>query len=408
MPLSRRHLMSVPAQSSLNADVAIVGAGVVGLACALGAAQAGLRVALIGPAPAAQAASSTAPFDARIYALSAGTQQLLQRLRVWPQIDAARLQPVARMRVFGDAGDELSFDAYGAAVERLATIAEERELLRVLSMACGFAGNITRVERVFAGVQIDADAAHVSLDDGSRLRCALLVGADGAESAVRAAAGINTQSHAYQQSGVVANFAAAQPHRGVAYQWFTEEGVVALLPLPSSSPDQHFVSLVWSAPVALAEQLLQLAPVELAQRVAERTQQMLGALTPAGAAHAFPLRRLQVDRLALPRVALVGDAAHVVHPLAGQGLNLGLQDVSELLRVLGAREAFRDLGDLSLLRRYERARAEPIQLMRFTTDGLARLFAAQQPAVKGLRNVGMSLVNALPPLKNALIRHALG
>jgi 2-polyprenyl-6-methoxyphenol hydroxylase-like FAD-dependent oxidoreductase len=166
--------------------------------------------------------------------------------------------------------------------------------------------------------------------------------------------------------------------------------------------------MVWSAPDALAAQLLQLAPEALAARVVRRSAHALNALVPAGAAHAFALRRIRVDRLVAPRVVLVGDAAHVVHPLAGQGLNLGLADVSEWLRVLAAREAFRDPGDLVLLRRYERARAEPLALMRWTTDGLSRLFAADDPWIRRLRNTGLAAVDRIAPLKRALIRHALG
>jgi ubiquinone biosynthesis UbiH/UbiF/VisC/COQ6 family hydroxylase len=201
----------------------------------------------------------------------------------------------------------------------------------------------------------------------------------------------------------VANFACARRHDGVAWQWFCDEGVVALLPLPGNA-----TSLVWSAPQALAEQLQALSPEALAARVTERSRATLGALTPLGGVSAFPLRRLTVDRLVQPRVALVGDAAHVVHPLAGQGLNLGLQDVSTLLDVIGARESWRDAGDPVLLRRYARQRAEPIGLIRFTTDSLARLFAVDDPLVRTVRNSGMSLVNRIGPLKSALIRHALG
>jgi 2-polyprenylphenol 6-hydroxylase len=220
---------------------------------------------------------------------------------------------------------------------------------------------------------------------------------------VRAAAGIRAEVVPYPHTAVVANFAIGRRHDGVAWQWFTDEGVVALLPLPGDA-----ASLVWSAPHALAGELEALAPGELAARVTRRSQQVLGAMMPLGPAHAFPLRRLTVDRLVLPRVALLGDAAHVVHPLAGQGLNLGLQDLSMLLDVIGAREAWRDIGDHVLLRRYARRRAEPIRLIRLTTDSLARLFAVDDPLLRGVRNGGMAMVNRIGPLKTALIRHALG
>jgi 2-polyprenyl-6-methoxyphenol hydroxylase-like FAD-dependent oxidoreductase len=189
----------------------------------------------------------------------------------------------------------------------------------------------------------------------------------------------------------------------VAWQWFDPaEGVIALLPLPGD-----YVSLVWSAPRQLADALVADAP-NLAARLASRAAPCLGVLAAAGPAQAFPLRRLSVDRLVGSRMALVGDAAHVVHPLAGQGLNLGLADVSELLRVLAGRESWRDLGDAVLLRRYERSRAEPVALMRLATHGLARLFARDDAVSREVRNLGLAAVNAVAPLKNALIRHAAG
>jgi ubiquinone biosynthesis UbiH/UbiF/VisC/COQ6 family hydroxylase len=388
-------------------DVVVVGAGLVGLACALGCALASLRVTLVGPAARAFTTTDAAPFDERIYALAPASIELLTRLRVWPNVNTGRMQPVARMRVFGDAGDELDFDAYGAAVERLATIGEEAELLRVLAAACDFAPGLQREVAPFVALRVGTDGAQVELGGGRVIATRLVVAADGAGSAVRAAAGISAEEHSYGQTAVVANFRAERAHDATAFQWFSDEGVVALLPLREHRGDPA-VSLVWSAPADLAASLLALDAETLARRVSVRSGGVLGSLTPLGAARGFPLRRLTVARLVGPRLALVGDAAHVVHPLAGQGLNLGLADVSELLAVVAAREAFRDIGDPVLLRRYARHRAEPIGLMRVTTDGLARLFEIDDPLARRLRNGGMSLVNRIGPLKRALIRQALG
>ncbi|HTT13003.1 MAG TPA: FAD-dependent monooxygenase [Burkholderiaceae bacterium] len=388
-------------------DVVVVGAGVAGMAAALGFAHAGLQVALVGPAPRVFARSAAAPFDERIYALAPSSIALFGRLRVWPHVDAARMQAVARMRVFGDAGDELDFDAYGAAVERLATIGEEAELLRVLTAACAFAAGLDREIASFVSMRVEGGDARVDLAGGRTIGARLVVAADGAGSAVRAAAGISAEEHVYGQTAVVANFRAQRAHDGTAFQWFTAEGVVALLPLPDHAGEPA-VSLVWSAPAELATKLLELESDDLARRVTARTAAMLGDLSPLGRARGFPLRQLKVARLVGPRVALVGDAAHVVHPLAGQGLNLGLADVSELVAVTAGREVFRDTGDPVILRRYARRRAEPIGLMRMTTDGLARLFEVDDPIARRLRNGGMALVNQIGPLKRALIRHALG
>jgi 2-polyprenylphenol 6-hydroxylase len=250
---------------------------------------------------------------------------------------------------------------------------------------------------------VEGEIARLVLADGASIEARLVIAADGANSAVRAAAGILAETLAYEQTAIVANFAAERAHDGVAFQWFTDEGVVALLPLPGSH-----VSLVWSAPDPIAAELLALTDDAFVARVADWGAAELGALSLRGARHSFALRRLTVDRLVAPRLVLVGDAAHVVHPLAGQGLNLGLQDVSELLSVLAHREPFRDFGDIVLLRRHARARAEPVALMRMTTDGLTRLFRQRSPTVRSLRNVGMTLVDRVAPLKNALIRQALG
>jgi ubiquinone biosynthesis UbiH/UbiF/VisC/COQ6 family hydroxylase len=380
---------------------------VVGLAAALGFAHAGLQVSLIGPAAHRFAHSATAPFDERIYALAPGSLDLLTRLRVWPHVESARTQPVRRMRVFGDAGDELDFDAYGAAVERLATICEEAELLRVLSTACGYVAGLQRDVAQFVALRYEADVVRLQLADGRSIATRLVVAADGAASAVRAAAGISAEERAYRQTAVVANFRTERAHDATAFQWFCDQGVVALLPLPDHD-GAPAVSLVWSAPAELAAKLLVLEGESLARQVKDRSGSILGNLAPLGAARGFPLRQLKVTQLVGPRLALVGDAAHVVHPLAGQGLNLGLADVSELLAVTTGREAFRDTGDPVILRRYARKRAEPIGLMRFTTDGLARLFGIDDPLARRVRNSGMALVNQIGPLKRALIRQALG
>ena len=384
-------------------DIAVVGTGIPGLAIALGFAQHGLSVALIGPRAKAQLPTPAALFDARIYAVAPASVSLLERLGVWASVDPQRVCPVERMRVLGDDGDELALDAYGATVERLATIVEERELLRVLDAACGFQPALKRVHSAFVSTRDAAGSVNVDLDDGNSLAARLLVGADGASSSVRAAAGISASTKSYEQAAVVANFKCDRPHLNTAWQWFTDEGVVALLPLPG-----NHVSLVWSAPSELGAELMALTPDQLAARVTERCARTLGELGAVGDAQTFPLRLVTVLRLIASRVALIGDAAHVVHPLAGQGLNLGLQDVSVLLDAVQGRESFRDIGDTAVLRRYERSRAEAVGLMRFTTDGLAQLFALDDPLARRLRNVGLAVVNRLSPLKNALIRQALG
>jgi len=394
----------------------VVGTGVVGLSAALGCAQRGLDVTLLGPLPAAAApvgpsrgpAADAMPWDARIYALSPATVAFLEQQRAWPQVDAARVCAVERMEIRGDDGGRLAFDAPAADASRLASICEESQLVRALWLACTLTPGITHRVRGFDSVDFPGENAavprpRVRLDDGAVLDADLLIGADGRQSAVRAAAGIGARLGDYGHTALVANFATQLPHGGVARQWFMDEGVLALLPLPGRR-----VSLVWSAPHALAPLLMELPAADFAHRVAQRAGHALGALELLGARHSFVLHRVVVERLVRAGVVLLGDAAHVVHPLAGQGLNLGLQDVSEFLRVLDAREPWRALGDAVWLRRYARARAEPVALMRATVDGLARLFGAPDDGLRRLRNLGLSAVDAIGPLKLALVRHAMG
>jgi ubiquinone biosynthesis UbiH/UbiF/VisC/COQ6 family hydroxylase len=223
---------------------------------------------------------------------------------------------------------------------------------------------------------------------------------------VRAQAGIGAEERAYGQTAVVANFACARPHRNVALQWFQGAGhggaVLALLPLPG----EH-VSMVWSAADGEAQRLLALEPPALARAVESASHGALGELQLLAPARGFALRRLSARRLVVPRVALVGDAGHVVHPLAGQGANLGFQDARMLARVLQAREAFRDPGEIRLLRRFERARAEAILAMRATVHGLFLLFEVEGGLASRMRNAGLNLADRMPVIKNILMRHAM-
>jgi len=386
----------------MDFDIVIVGAGLVGASCAMALRGAGLKLALVEaqmPEPAG------ADWGSRIYAVSPGSVAFLQDLGIWKRLDADRICAVREMHVHGDAaGAHLQFSAYEAGVPELAAIVESRRLQSALWQGLEHQHNLELIcpDRCVE-LQLRAEAAEITLESGRTLRARLLVAADGMHSWVRKAAGIEAEQKSYGQMGVVGNFACALPHHDTAFQWFRGDGVLAYLPLPGQR-----MSMVWSTPDTHAAELLALPAQALCARVAEAGLGKLGALELLSAAARFPLGRLHAARLAAPRVALIGDAGHVLHPLAGQGVNLGFGDARDLASLLLQREIFRDPGDIRLLRRYERTRAEDILALSLVTDGLQRLFALPGGAAAKLRNTGLNLTNALPVVKNLLIRRALG
>jgi 2-polyprenylphenol 6-hydroxylase len=384
-------------------DIVIAGGGLVGASCALALGRKGMRTALVDAEAGNPAADGD--WDARIYALSPASVRFLDEIGAWAYVNSDRVAPCTQMEICGDhGGSTLTFDAYEAGATTLATMLESRALAAAIDAALQSVSfvSIFRSDRV-VGFTRDARGAKVELASNQTLRCALLVGADGAGSAVRELAGMKVQIHDYPELAVVANFSIGKPHLGRAFQWFRGDSVLALLPLPGNR-----TSMVWSVASGEAKRLLALSEHALADAVGVASGGRVGEMAVITAAHSFPLTRLSVSDAIGPRVVLIGDAAHVVHPLAGQGVNLGFGDVQALAEVVAERGSILDPGAMRLLRRFRRRRAEPILVMLAMTHGLHGLFALPGVLPRYLRNAGLNLVHRLPVVRSILARRAMG
>ncbi|MGB8337632.1 MAG: FAD-dependent monooxygenase, partial [Burkholderiales bacterium] len=338
------------------------------------------------------------------YAINPGSENFLRELGVWQMLDAHRCAPIEAMQVWGDDGEaEIDFTSQDANQDSLGQIVENRQLQNSLWQALQQQAHVRVISPAQCiSLQLSDRLSKLKLADETEIHASLIVGADGADSWVREQAGMASAGKSYSQSGVVANFSAEKNHANIARQWFDGSSVLAWLPLPG-----NLMSMVWSLSDKQAQELLQWDEPTLCAKVAEAGHHGLGELKLITPAASFPLRLLEVKQLVKPNVALVGDAAHVVHPLAGQGVNLGFQDVRVLTQVLSARAGHENCGDYHLLRRYERARKEDILAMQWTTDGLQQLFALQNPLAKTIRNKGLALTNRQAWLKRQLIRYAV-
>jgi 2-polyprenyl-6-methoxyphenol hydroxylase-like FAD-dependent oxidoreductase len=366
-------------------DVLVRGGGVVGMAAALALSRQGLRVALA-VLPGAAAASD----DVRAYAINGASVQLLAALKVWEALPADARTAVHDMHVEGDApGAALDFSAWTLALPELAWIVDAAALENTLADALRFAPHVERV------------------DAAAPPSAALTVLAEGRDSATRAVLGARMRRHAYGHTAIAARLVAERDHAGLARQWFRSPDVLALLPLDRPARGRGY-GLVWSLPEARAAELLALPDAAFADALMQATGGAAGALALAGPRASWPLAVGHAEPTFGPGWVLVGDAAHVIHPLAGQGLNLGLADVASLAQVLAAREPWRAPGDVRLLARHARQRAAATRSMSLLTDGLLHLFAHPAPWVRELRNRGLGLVDSLAPVKRLLAERAIG
>lgn len=397
--------MNVPMEGPF--DVAILGAGLVGLAAAAALAQEGLAVALLDRGPISAPAPDPA-WDARVFAISPGSARLLEAVGAWEPDDRhPRRAPILEMRVFGDRGAELNFSAWASDQPALGWIVENRILLQGLHRALAphlAAGRIVAMRDAEAvSVEVGAAQARLGFASGSELTARLLVAADGAHSWLREASGFTERPEPYGHTALVGNFECEHGHDGRAWQWFRPDGgTLAWLPLPGRR-----ISIVWSTADSEARRLGALPAAELAGVVAEAGHHVLGRLDPIGVTALFPLGIVRAGDPTRPRVLLLGDAAHAIHPLAGQGVNLGFGDVADLAAVLRGRAPITDAGAAALLQRYRLRRAEPVAAMQRVTDGLWHLFNRREGWLAVVRNIGMSCLERLPPVKRALMQPAL-
>lgn len=386
-------------------DIVIIGGGMVGasLACAL--ADSTLSIAVIeGLDPSGEWPADS--FDIRVSAITRASESLFRRLGAWPAMAAMRVQSYEAMDVWDATGTgHIHFDAAELGEPNLGHIIENRVITLALLQRLRQHDNIDyRCPVKPKRLTLRSNHAQLQLDDGGLLQATLIIGADGAHSWLRQQAGIEVQERHYQQTAVVTTVQTEHHHEDTAWQCFLPSGPLAFLPLPEGRS-----SIVWSTSAEEAERLLALDNADFMSELGEAFMHRLGAVTDVGPRGAFPLKGRHAKEYVKPHLALVGDAAHTIHPLAGQGVNLGLADVEELVAVvLEAHCAQRPIGSFKTLRRYERARRGDNLLMLDAMGAFKRLFSNDDPGLREIRNLGLNLVDHAGPLKHFFMARAMG
>jgi len=395
-----------------SVDIAIIGGGLVGasLACALG--KQGHSVAVVEARPIYQ--SQAASFDERTLALSFGSAQIFASLGLWSDVLQQGISPIESIHV-SDQGfpGKTRLQANEAGVDALGYVVPMRILGSVLKDALAQLDTVKFFcPASLSAMTTDTDHARLSITTESvehELHASLVVGADGADSVVRQFAGIQDRSSDYQQSAVIANISSERAHRNVAYERFTRHGPLAMLPLPAYDDDQHRSALVWTVPTERVETVMAYSDEEFLAEVMQDFGMSLGRLLKTGKRHAFPLSLRQAQDSIAERVALIGNAAHTLHPIAGQGFNLGLRDVAVLAQVVvDALRAGRDPGLLQALQLYADWQQSDQQRVIGFTDSLVRAFSNRLPPLAFVRNMGMFGAEIFPSLKQRLAKQAMG
>jgi len=390
----------------MDYDLIIAGGGMVGATLAGALGEADLRIALLEGATLERIRPGDEP-DIRVSAIHRASQRIFAAIGAWDGMTAWRVSPFRDMRVWDAAGfGQIHFDSADLGEPLLGWIIENRVIQYALLERVRQSSEIELLcpAALETAQPLAENGWRVRLSDGRELTTRLLVGADGAQSKVRDLAGIAASGWNYDQKAVVSHVRTAEPHQETAWQRFLPTGPLAFLPLHDGR-----CSIVWSTTPEQAGALLALDESAFAEALADAFDQRLGSIIEVGPRSAFPLRRQHAQAYVKPGLALIGDAAHVVHPLAGQGVNLGLLDAATLAEViLDALNAGQDFASFKTLRRYERWRKGDNLLMLGMMDGFKRLFGNPLPPVRLLRNVGLNLTDAVGPLKNLIARRAMG
>jgi 3-demethoxyubiquinol 3-hydroxylase len=391
-----------------RADAAIVGGGVVGAACALALAQQGLQVTLIEASEPPGWRSTDA--DPRVYAFAPDNAALFESIGVWAAVRDARAHPYRRMRVWDAAGgEELRFDADAFAVRQLGWIVEHALLQDRLWAALRQSNVTIRCPARVVALEQEDDAATLELDDGLHVEARFAIAADGGRSTLRELAGIVTKTEDYDQRGVVAYVATGHSHEDTAWQRFLPTGPLAFLPCAPWMDAPNVSSIVWTLPEAEAARIVGLDDATFAEEITRAFASRLGSVRPLSKRIAFPLRRQLAQTYVAGRVLAIGDAAHVVHPLAGQGVNLGLRDVSALRDAVAAAQSRRvDWAASHRLSRWARARRSDATASAYAFSAINRVFSNDDLATTLVRGHALGFVGKLAPLNRALWRHAAG
>ncbi|MDX2456562.1 MAG: UbiH/UbiF/VisC/COQ6 family ubiquinone biosynthesis hydroxylase [Gammaproteobacteria bacterium] len=385
-------------------DIIIIGGGIVGATAARALGKAGLRVAVVEarqPLPVEQQQP-----DPRVFAITRASERIFRSLGVWESIVAQGAFAFSDMEVWDACGEGVThFDCAELGEPYLGHIIEPRLIETGLSGQLASDNNISLFcPARFRAVESQNENVTVTLEDGQCLTASLLVAADGVRSPVREALGIRTRSHDYRQSSVVARVKTSEPHRDTAWQRFLPGGPLAFLPM-----QEGWSSIVWTLSTAEAERVMSLDQPAFHAELAEAFAYRLGSIVASGERESWPLQRMHAEHYVIARTALIGDAAHAIHPLAGQGVNLGLLDAATLTEVIvAAVQGGRDPGALRVLRRYERWRRGDNLLMMSAMDALNRTFSNAQSPLSQVRNLGLSLVNNSAGLRQLFMRHAMG